>query len=122
LIITEDAIEREIELLRALAHPLRLSLLEALERDEQCVCHLSALLAKPQPYVSKQLAELRDAGLVVDRREGQRVYYRLANPRLADVLVAARSLTGRSSPDAPSIIEGCPCPHCANGDPPTQSV
>jgi DNA-binding transcriptional ArsR family regulator len=106
-------IEREAELLRALAHPVRLDILETLSRDEECVCHLAALLKRPQPYVSKQLAELREVGLVVDRRDAQRVYYRLAEPRVAELLVVARSLSGRSASVARQPIPGCACPRCA---------
>ena len=48
-----------------------------LER-ELCVCELEAALREIQPVISRHLALLRDAGWVVSRREGRRVYYRLA--------------------------------------------
>ncbi len=48
-----------------------------LER-ELCVCELEAALQVIQPVISRQLALLRDAGWVASRREGRRVYYRLA--------------------------------------------
>jgi DNA-binding transcriptional ArsR family regulator len=67
-------VDRDVELLRAVAHPVRLVILEVLSQDEECVCHLSYLLGRPQPYVSKQLAELREAGLVQDRRDGMRIF------------------------------------------------
>ena len=108
----DHTIEREVELLKAVAHPLRLVLLEALSQNEECVCHLSTLLDKPQPYVSKQLAELREAGLVIDRRDAQRIYYRFADPRLAEVLAAVRTLTGRTSINTSEALPGCPCPRC----------
>ena len=65
--------------LKLLAHPERLQMLDALRRDAECVCHLEALLGKPQPYVSQQLRFLRQAGLIVDEKEGQNVYYRLVD-------------------------------------------
>jgi DNA-binding transcriptional ArsR family regulator len=102
---------RETEVLRALAHPARLAVLSALASGEACVCHLSALFARPQPYVSKQLAELRAAGLVRDRRDGQRVYYRLASPAVATLLAAARDLGGAAAA-LPEVAAGCPCPKC----------
>lgn len=109
----DGAIERDVELLKAVAHPLRLVLLEALSQSEVCVCHLSTLVGKPQPYVSKQLAELREAGLVLDRRDGQRIYYRLADPRLAEILAAVRNLTGRPPLRNLEALLGCPCPRCS---------
>lgn len=110
-------------LFKALAHPFRVQLLDMLGYDEVCVCHLVACSGKPQPYVSKHLAELRDAGIIVDRREGHRVYYRLTDPALWTVLGAARrALASRGTlpagdgdaPRGPGYpVLGCECPRCA---------
>jgi len=51
----------QAKILRALAHPVRLRILDILARQEACVCHLEAVLKRPQPYVSQQLAALREA-------------------------------------------------------------
>jgi len=107
-----DALDREAELLRTLAHPVRLALLEALSQGEECVCHLTALLDRPQPYVSKQLAELRESGLVSDRREAQRIYYRLTDERVTVLLEAARALSGRAAVTSRRTLIGCSCPRC----------
>jgi ArsR family transcriptional regulator len=53
------------------------------ERDEVCVCHLFEALGIPQPTVSRHLAYLRKHGLVVGRKEGLWVHYRLAKPKTA---------------------------------------
>lgn len=106
--------ELQAELLKALAHPFRLRLLEELAREEECVCHLSALFDRPQPYISQQLAELRDADLLLDRRDGQRVFYRLADDRVL-LLNLARELTGShaQSLGPRQSVQGCPCPKCS---------
>lgn len=57
--------------LKLLAHPERLRILDAVRRDSECVCHLEALLGKPQPYVSQQLRLLRDAGVIIDEKQGR---------------------------------------------------
>jgi DNA-binding transcriptional ArsR family regulator len=62
------------------SHPARLHIPDALRRDEACVCHLQAVLGRPQAYVSQQLRVLREAGVVADRRDGLLVYYRLDSP------------------------------------------
>ena len=69
--------------LKAFADPVRLRLLNLLsgERDEVCVCHLYEALGLPQPTVSRHLAYLRKHGLVVGRKEGLWVHYRLAKPQ-----------------------------------------
>lgn len=68
----------------ALAHPLRLRMLLLMQQEgELCVCELTHALAVSQPMVSRHLAQLREAGLVADRRQGQWIYYRLS-PELPD--------------------------------------
>lgn len=65
-------------ILRALADPTRLRLINLLtQRDELCVCEFTGVLAMAQPKVSRHLAVLRDANLVLVRREGVWIYYRL---------------------------------------------
>jgi ArsR family transcriptional regulator len=61
-----------------LADPTRLRALLLLRREgELCVCELTHALGESQPKVSRHLATLRKAGVVLDRRQGQWVYYRL---------------------------------------------
>lgn len=65
-------------ILRALADRTRLRLINLLsQRDELCVCEFTGVLAMAQPKVSRHLAVLRDAELVLVRREGVWIYYRL---------------------------------------------
>lgn len=66
------------ELFKALADETRarISLLIARE-GELCVCELTCALAESQPKISRHLALLRSSGVLVDRRQGQWIYYRL---------------------------------------------
>ena len=65
-----------------MAHETRLRcLVLLLHRDELCVCELTHAIGAAQPHMSRHLAQLRQAGLVVDRREGLWIHYRL-NPEL----------------------------------------
>lgn len=69
--------------LRLLSEPTRLRLLLMLQtHGELCVCELTAALESIQPRISRHLATLRDGGVVVDRRDGQWIFYRL-HPELA---------------------------------------
>lgn len=63
---------------KALAEPNRLRILNLLMEQPYCVCELESLLQLPQSLLSRHLAYLRNAGLVVDRRQGMRVQYSLA--------------------------------------------
>lgn len=77
-----DPLADSTRLLKAFADPVRLRLLNLLsgEREEVCVCHLHEALELSQPTVSRHLAYLRKHGLVVGRKEGLWVHYRLARP------------------------------------------
>lgn len=71
-------------LFKILADPTRLRILVLLEgQEELCVCELTHALDAIQPKISRHLALLREAEVVLDRRRGQWVYYRL-NPDLPD--------------------------------------
>ena len=61
--------------LRALADPSRLRLLHLLTQEELSVVELTRILAASQSTVSQHLAQLRDAGLIVDRKDGSRTFY-----------------------------------------------
>ena len=102
--------------LKLLAHAERLRMLDTLRRGPECVCHLEVLLGKPQPYVSQQLRLMRDAGIILDEKQGQNVYYRLVD---ADVLAWLDSVLGPvvGSPSEVTLrkkLVACPCPKCAN--------
>ncbi len=64
----------------------RVQLLHALEQHEMCVCDLAALLGVTKSAISHQLKSLRIARLVKFRREGQNVYYALADDHVKKIL------------------------------------
>jgi len=66
----------EGEIFRALSDPTRRAVFERLAAGEMTVSELTAGFAVSQPAISQHLAVLRGAGLVADRREGRRVFYR----------------------------------------------
>jgi ArsR family transcriptional regulator len=77
------ALDESTQTLKAFADPVRLRLLNLLsgERDEVCVCHLFEALSLPQPTVSRHLAYLRKHRIVVGRKDGLWVHYRLAKAK-----------------------------------------
>ncbi len=86
---TEDGRRRSAAVARALADPKRLCVLESLAAGEVSVGDLATRVSCQVPNMSQHLAVLRSAGLVTARRDGNTVYYRLADPR---VLEACRLL------------------------------
>lgn len=108
-----DAYRLPAKLLKALAHPVRLRILNALREDEECVCHLTALVHHRQAYVSQQLRFLRQAGILQDRKDGLRVYYRIKDPRVFEALDIVQVLVGAKTDLVPhQVIAACPCPKC----------
>lgn len=104
----QDSYLQAAQLYGLFAHPARLQILDELRRDEACVCHLQAVLGRPQAYVSQQLRVLREAGVVTDRKDGLLVYYRLNDSRVMRLL---EEILGPAS--GPSCPAGCPCPKCS---------
>ncbi|HOJ34920.1 MAG TPA: metalloregulator ArsR/SmtB family transcription factor [Candidatus Hydrogenedentes bacterium] len=72
------------EILKALAHPTRLFLVDQLCQGERCVCELVELVGADFSTVSKHLAILKNAGFVTDEKRGLKVFYRLRCPCVAD--------------------------------------
>jgi ArsR family transcriptional regulator len=104
--------ERHAQVFKALMHPVRLQILDLLRGGEECVCHLEAHLGQRQAYISQQLAMLRKAGLVADRRDGPNSFYRIARTEVFTLLDTARAMVGDAgSPLSPPAA--CPCPRCA---------
>lgn len=70
-----------ILLFKALSDETRLRCLALIGQGERCVCDLTGALQLSQPKVSRHLAQFRASGILLDRRQGQWVYYRI-NPEL----------------------------------------
>ncbi len=87
------------ELLGVLSHPCRVQIVEELRDSERNVNSLQELLGISHSGVSQHLALLRTRKLLKERRSGRHVYYRLANPRLAEWLKMGNVFLDQPSPD-----------------------
>ncbi len=76
---------RAAELFHALADPTRLEILDELKEGECCVCELTDRLQAGQSRLSFHLKVLKDAGMIVDRREGRWMYYSVNAAALAEL-------------------------------------
>lgn len=89
-----------IDVLSALADPTRLTALRVLaDRGEHCVCELMRVCGASQSRMSRHMAILKAAGLVIDRRDAQWVRYRV-NPALPADLAVVRDAV-LACPDEP---------------------
>ncbi len=85
---SEMELERAAAVLQALAHPVRLRILEGLLSGECCVGNMVQCLDLPQPLVSRHLAILRDAGILESTADGRQRHYRVVSPVVSAVLAS----------------------------------
>ena len=84
-------------MLKAMAHPSRLLMLESLTAGELCVCDLQRIVGADLSTVSKHLSLMRAAGLLTHRKQGLQVFYSLAVPCVMDFFDCVDAV--RAGPD-----------------------
>ncbi len=72
--------EMQAEVLKALAHPLRLAIADYLRGGEQCVCGIAEHVGAERSNVSRHLGLMQDAGVLESRKDGVLVFYSLRTP------------------------------------------
>ena len=82
----------QAKLLRCIGQPTRLRIIKLLSPGEKCVCEISRTLAREQSSVSHHLKALKECGILVTRQEAKNIYYRLADPGLARLVLGSESL------------------------------
>ncbi|MBO7746864.1 winged helix-turn-helix transcriptional regulator [Paenibacillus sp. MWE-103] len=90
---------------KALAHPLRIRILEVLSEGDRTVNELQALLGSEGSAVSQQLAVLRSKNVVVGTKDGTSVIYALRDPLIKDLLKVARQIFDNHLINAISLLE-----------------
>lgn len=91
-VLTDELQAFKAAFFRALAHPVRIRILEVLSKGEMSVQELQEVLGVDQPVVSQQLAVLRSTNIVSSRKEGVSVRYTLRDPLTVDLLAIARRI------------------------------
>ena len=84
--LSERENTRLAQLYKALGDPTRLKIVVALDQGEMCVCDLAAFLGVSESAVSHQLRQLRQLHLVVNRRQGPILYYRLDDEHISQLI------------------------------------
>jgi len=88
--IDQAKLERAAEVLKTVAHPVRLRIVELLESGEKSVNELKEMLGVTQPLTSQHLSQMRMRGVLGSRREGSLVFYSIANPDVVKVIHCIR--------------------------------
>jgi DNA-binding transcriptional ArsR family regulator len=99
-------LKKTCDLLKSLGHPVRAQILLAIDTGEVCVCHLEVTLGLRQATISQQLMILR-------RREGKYIFYRLTKPEVLEIIRAAGDVVGVTRKSL-MVQENdrCECPKC----------
>jgi ArsR family transcriptional regulator len=84
----------QARIIKALAHPTRLFIVDELSRGERCVCELTDMIGVEMPTVSRHLSQLRHAGLVDDEKRGAQVFYRLRVPCVLNFFKCIQAVQG----------------------------
>ena len=82
--VKTEVLKLQAELCQSLSDPKRLKIIQELRREERTVSELAEILGLKQSNTSQHLAVLRRIGVISPRKEGSTVYYKLANPKIAE--------------------------------------
>ena len=97
--------EARAHVLKALAHPIRLWLVTQLQQQELCVCELVDGTDVDISTISKHLSQLKQAGIVKNRRQGKQIFYRLTTPCLLDSLSCVETVLERNAKASSALIK-----------------
>ena len=118
MITKQNPLQPVASLLETISPMTRLQILLAIGTGEACVCHLETALGLRQAYISQHLMALRKADILMDRRDGRYIFYRLKDAALLDLIIASARLSGISTEIASALINSqvnpsCECPQCS---------
>ena len=97
--------EARAAIVKALAHPARLMIVDELtERNQRCVCELTELVGSDLSTVSRHLSVLRNAGIVQSEKQGTTVYYRLRVRCIRSFFECVESVLKANAKDRLSVL------------------
>jgi len=76
--------EKQAEIIKAMAHPLRIAIVDFLKDGQQCVCDIAEYIGSERSNVSRHLSVMVNAGVLEYRKEGLKVIYKLKTPCILD--------------------------------------
>jgi len=104
---TQINYEARAAIIKAIAHPSRLFIIEELNRRERCAGELTEMIGADASTVSKHLSILKNAGLVFDEKRGTSVYYRLRVPCILDFIGCVETVLETNARERMEIVRCC---------------
>ena len=96
--------EKQAEIARAIAHPLRIAITNFLKDGEQCVCDIAKYIGSERSNVSRHLSVMVNAGLLESRKEGLKVIYKLKCPCIVDFFACVTSVLRQQVKDGNKLL------------------
>lgn len=95
------------KIIKAMAHPSRLFIIEELQKQERCVNELTEMIGADTSTVSKHLSVLKNAGLVTDEKRGNCIYYTLRCTCIMDFIGCVEGVLSVNAKEHNKILKSC---------------
>lgn len=102
---TQARFEARAKIIKAMAHPTRLFIVDRLSRQERCVCELTEMVGADVSTVSKHLAILKNAGIVNDNKRGSQVFYSLRVPCVLNFFACVESVIKSTAKEQMQLVK-----------------
>ncbi len=96
--------ERQAEIAKAVAHPLRVAVIDFLRDGEKCVCDIAEHIGSERSNVSRHLSVMVRAGVLTCRKEGLKVFYTLRTPCIAEFLSCVTRVVKQQAKDNEKLL------------------
>lgn len=102
---TQARFEARAKIVKAMAHPTRLFILDQLSKRETCVCELTEMIGADISTVSKHLAILKNAGIILDDKRGVQVFYKLKIPCVLNMFSCVESVMQTTAQEQLELVK-----------------
>jgi ArsR family transcriptional regulator len=92
-----DTLEYSAEVLKAIAQPTRLKIIQLLQDGEHCVCEIFPAIGHEQSNTSRHLQMMLKSGILQQRKDGLKIYYSLRHPEVLEIVQLAELVAGRDA-------------------------
>jgi DNA-binding transcriptional ArsR family regulator len=96
--------ERQAEIAKAVAHPLRVAVIDFLRDGEKCVCDIAEHIGSERSNVSRHLSVMVRAGVLTCRKDGLKVFYNLRTPCIAEFLSCVTRVVKQQAEDSEKLL------------------
>ena len=101
----QELYEMQAEIVKSLSHPIRLAIIDFLGSDEKCVCEIAEFVGGERSNTSKHLAIMSSAGVLEQRKDGLKVFYKVRTPCVGKFLNCVGTMLKEQIKQNSKVIE-----------------